>query len=163
MLECCNLLRHDKPNKKTTEKKKTSGNMSSSSLSAKYPDNSLCQKREEGPSATEVVPFVPRSLKAGNTRALCLVCLSPSIVGFPSPLLTVCFSFSLFISISFPVLQTESTVPTALHNPRFDKDVGFGAATKSASAKSCNGGRGGSSSLPAYLQICESLKMSAWN
>lgn len=140
--------------------------MSSSSLSAKYPDNSLCQKREEGPSATEVVPFVPRSLKAGNTRALCLVCLSPSIVGFPNPLLTVCFSFSLFhfnfvSSLADRIHGSDRTA--ALHNPRFDKDVGFGAATKSASAKSCNGGRGGSSSLPAYLQICESLKMSAWN
>ena len=79
-LEFYNPLRQDKPDKQATAKNENKAyeTMSSSSLSAKYPDNSLCQKREEGPSATEVVPFVPRSLRAENTRALCLVCLSPS-------------------------------------------------------------------------------------
>ena len=35
---------------------------------------------------------------------------------------------------------------------RIDKEVGFGAATKSVRAKSRKGGRGGSPSSPAYLE-----------
>lgn len=132
--------------------------MPGSSFAAKYPDNALCQKSEESPSATEVVPSLPgercrakgRSGFVTNHGTASLHDLSV-FTWLTASQLVGRFHWSISCSPESFTTSRVSVLIYAFIKLRIDKEVGFGAATKSVRAKSRRGGRGGSPSSPAYL------------